>query len=325
MKKGIDVSTHNKEIDWKKVKNAGIDFAIIRAGYGKNNIDEYFHKNAKACTSLDIPFGVYWFSYAYTPDMARKEAGYCLEAIKGYKVDYPIAFDYEYDSDNYANRKGKPVTKEILVEMGRAFLDTIKKAGYTPILYTNIDYLNKGFSEIANDYEIWLAQWSMKDPTKQCAIWQYTSGGSVDGIDGRVDMNISYQDYHKISQTVEQQKNEDKKDETKIKEWLITRMNTIADDVIKGKYGNGLTRKNALKKAGYDYSSIQDLVNCKMSNGSWKSVTLAGYEKQIWLKYLQCANAVINGNYGAGEARKKNLANKGYDPFAVQQIVNAII
>ena len=129
MRKGIDVSYSNGEINWAQVKPQ-IDFAILRAGYGRNNIDARFVENARACTEQGIPMGLYWFSYAYTVEMAEKEAEYCLEQAKQYKIDYPITFDFEYDSVRYANENGVAVTKELAMALTKAFCDKIKAAGY---------------------------------------------------------------------------------------------------------------------------------------------------------------------------------------------------
>lgn len=198
--KGIDVSKWQGVIDWEKVKADGVEFAILRAGYGQNNIDETFKRNADECTRLGIPFGVYWFSYAYNVDRAKREAQYCIEAVKRYKLDYPIAFDFEYDSVNYAAKHGVTITKQLASDMTRAFCEEIRAAGYTPVVYANPDYLSRYFdTDIAERYDIWLAQWpknpDVNNPPRECAMWQYSNSGSVSGINGRVDMNVCYKDY----------------------------------------------------------------------------------------------------------------------------------
>ena len=109
-KKGIDVSVWQGEINWATVK-PNIDFAILRAGYGKNNIDEQFVRNANECSRLGIPFGVYWFSYALNEQQAKKEADYVCNVVAKYKLSYPICYDFEYDSTNYANKNGVTITK----------------------------------------------------------------------------------------------------------------------------------------------------------------------------------------------------------------------
>ena len=103
---GIDVSQHQGSIDWRKVKASGIQFAMLRAGYGANTVDGEFERNARGCMEAGIPFGVYWFSYAYTPEMARREAEKCISVIREYKVQYPVCYDFEYDSVRYARQMG---------------------------------------------------------------------------------------------------------------------------------------------------------------------------------------------------------------------------
>ena len=199
MKKGIDVSKWQGVIDWEKVKADGIQFVIIRAGYGKNNIDEYFERNISECNRLGIPCGVYWFSYAYNEEMARQEAQYCLEAIKPYKVEYPVCFDFEYDSVDYAKKKGVIITKALATKIADAFLSEIESAGYYAMNYANKDYLKNMFDmERLKKYDLWYAYWSTNCDRNDVGIWQYTSNGKVNGIQGRVDMNIAYKDYTAI-------------------------------------------------------------------------------------------------------------------------------
>lgn len=205
MLKGIDVSKHNGVIKWMDVKYH-IDFAMLRAGYGKNNIDSMFNRNATECERHGIPYGVYWFSYAYTPEMARNEAKYCLEIISEYNPTFPVCFDFEYDSTAYAKKNGVTVTKKLMCDMAIAFLSEIEKAGYYAMNYTNIDYLNKGFSSLTSKYDTWLAQWSVKTPSKPCGIWQYSDSGKVAGIAGKVDMNYSYHDYAEITNKMKNKK-----------------------------------------------------------------------------------------------------------------------
>lgn len=199
-RKGIDVSKWQGTIDWEKVKASGIQFAMLRAGYGQGNIDETFARNASECNRLGIPIGVYWFSYAYTDAMAHREAQYCLGAVMPYKLDYPIAFDFEGDSVNYARKQGVTIIKAMATSFAHEFCRTVQAAHKTPMVYTNPDYLANYFdSTIPKNYDIWLAKWPKKpdfnNPPEHAAIWQYTSSGTVPGISGRVDMNVDYKYY----------------------------------------------------------------------------------------------------------------------------------
>ena len=200
-KRGIDVSEWQKTIDWEKVKAAGIEFAMIKAGSGRNRIDPQFKYNISECNRLGIPCGVYWFSYAYTEELARNEAKYCLDAIAPYKLDYPVAYDFEYDSVDNAEKVGVKITKELASSFARAFLGDIEAAKYYAMLYTNADYLGRYFdAELAKRYDVWLAKWPAnpdpnKKPPEAGGIWQYSNTGSVDGISVRVDLDAAYYDY----------------------------------------------------------------------------------------------------------------------------------
>ena len=204
-KKGIDVSKWQGAIDWEKAKADGVEFAMLRAGYGQTGVDEYFERNAQECTRLGIPFGVYWFSYAYNTTLAEREAERCIKMIEKYEIAYPVAWDYEYDSYNHTVKNyGFAPGKTLISDMARAFLEKIKAAGYYPALYANPDYLTNHFDDdVAQRYDIWLAQWPAvanpnNKPTRAGGLWQYTSSGSVAGINGRVDMNYAYYDYPAI-------------------------------------------------------------------------------------------------------------------------------
>lgn len=195
--KGIDVSYHNGTIDWKAVRK-NVDFAIIRAGYGKGNIDEKFYENSIECESNNIPYGFYWFSYAYTPEMAIKEADYCCDLIKTFSPTYPICFDFEYGSLSYAEKHGYKLTSSDIQAICKAFLNRVEERGYYAMFYTNPDFLeNYGLKALSDRYAMWVAKWGDNPPSYNCGIWQYGSG-KIKGISGKVDMNISYKDYYEI-------------------------------------------------------------------------------------------------------------------------------
>lgn len=191
MYRGIDVSQHNGIIDWKKVKNDKIDFAIIRAGYGQNNVDTMLYKNISGCKNNNIPFGLYWFSYALNENMAIKEANYIADIADKYYPDFPLVFDWEYASEEFANKKEIVFDNDGRKKIALAFLIRIEERGYTPMLYSNPDYLNKGFKELANKYDFWLALWAKNRPTIKHEIWQATATGKVAGIGTDVDINYS--------------------------------------------------------------------------------------------------------------------------------------
>lgn len=194
---GIDVSQYQGNVDWNQVKGAGIAFAMLRGGYGKNNVDPYFHQNASACQKLGIPFGIYWFSYAYNAQMAAQEAEYCAALAKQYKVTWPLAYDLEYDTVRYAAQQGITIGKALATTMTAAFCDKVKASGYIPMYYSNLDYYRTMFDTERLPYDLWFAQYASAASVSDMAMWQYTSTGSVPGISGNCDRNYSYKDYGK--------------------------------------------------------------------------------------------------------------------------------
>lgn len=196
--KYIDVSAHNGVIDFEKLKG-NVDGVIIRAGYGRSAIDTKWVRNVTECNRLGIPCGAYWFSYAFTAEMAKNEAKQLLKAVAPYAMELPLAFDYEYDSVSYGGKQGATITAALVQEMTKAFCNEIEANGYYCMLYANPDYLKKYFGGLTDKYDLWLAQWpakpNLKEPPRKCGIWQYTSNGQFDGITGRVDTNEAYTDY----------------------------------------------------------------------------------------------------------------------------------
>lgn len=193
---GIDVSYHQGIIDWKKVAQSGIEFAIIRAGYGKSNVDKKFIENIVGAHTAGLKIGIYWFIYALNEDDAIKNADFCARTIELYKdiITMKVAADWEYDSDNYSIKNGVRQTTESRTRIVRAFLERLKSKGYEVCNYANPDYL-KGKFEPLNEYPLWLAYYSdneTKAKTYNPVMWQYSSKGSVPGIKGNVDLNYLY-------------------------------------------------------------------------------------------------------------------------------------
>lgn len=200
MKKYIDISYYQATPDFDKLK-AQVDGVIIRAGYGQNNIDKQFARNISECNRVGLPCGVYWFSYAYTPAMAEKEASYCLDAIAPYRVELPVCFDFEYDSVNNAKKKGVTITALLANNIVKAFCGTVEKAGYYCMNYANPDFLSRYFTDTGM-YDLWLAQWPKNPdpahPPRECGVWQW-GGREYDGITtGTVDTNEAFKDYASI-------------------------------------------------------------------------------------------------------------------------------
>lgn len=206
MLKGIDVSEHQGRINWEQVKGH-VDFAILRSGYGRNNIDKQFIRNIEECNRLCIPVGIYWFSYAWNTEMARNEARYVLEAIKCYRVDYPISYDLEYDTLNYASKNGVTIGKRLATDMINAFCSTIEQAGYKAMNYANPDFINNKFYNNEVNYPLWLAWYGASEDRAKAynpSMWQYSESGSMPGIGtNSVDMNYCYEDFLKKDFTLE--------------------------------------------------------------------------------------------------------------------------
>lgn len=194
----IDVSYHQKEINWPAVKAAlingeSINGVIIRAGYGMRTRDKRFIENIDGAIAAGFKhIGVYWFSYAYTVDMARKEAEYCDEVIKKYKnvLDLGVYYDWEYASMDYARENGTNPSKELITEMNRTWCEIMSGLGYIAGYYLNNDYkLHYIDTNKLTAYRQWFARY-INQPQTGCYIWQYSSKGQVEGIGGDVDVNI---------------------------------------------------------------------------------------------------------------------------------------
>lgn len=193
--KGIDVSVHNGKIDWQKVKAAGIDFAILRAGFGKlsKQKDDRFEDNYKGVKAAGIPVGAYWYSYAMDEEEARQEADVFLSVIKGKQFEMPVYFDLE-------EKKQFNLGKEKVSAIMRAFLERVESAGYFTGLYGCASSLmTHTADDIKSRYTIWLAHWVDKTNYNGAyAVWQYSAKGKVDGISGNVDLDICYKDFPTI-------------------------------------------------------------------------------------------------------------------------------
>ena len=287
--KGIDVSYHQGIINWNKVKQAGIEFAIIRIGYGKYDFqkDKQFENNYKNAKSNSIKVGVYHYSYAVNVDEAKKEADLVIKWLDDRQLDLPVYFDIE-------DKSQASLSTNLRTEMAKSFCEKIENAGYWAGIYANKNWLETKLDmNFLKDYTVWLAEWTNSPTYKgSYAMWQYTSNGTVDGIGGRVDMNYQVKELGgKIGTTSSNNKKSNEE---------------VASEVIKGKWGNGTDRKNKLTNAGYDYEAIQNIVNQKLSKKSNEEV----------------ANEVIKGKWGNGAERKKRLEEAGYNYKEIQKIVN---
>ena len=186
----IDVSTWQGNIDFNKVKKSGIDYVILRAGYGRelDQIDNRFVENYEKAKAAGLKVGAYWFSYSESVDEAFKEAEACLYCLGGRKLDMPLYYDLEIDSVM------ERMTKSEYTQMALNFCSVIESAGYRPGIYSSVSvYQTKlDHSRLLRDgISVWNAHWSSKC-TIECDVWQYSENGSVSGIYGDVDMNLIY-------------------------------------------------------------------------------------------------------------------------------------
>lgn len=198
--KGIDVSKYQRQVDFTAVKKAGIDFVIIKAGFGRytSQVDPYFELNYMRAKAAGLHVGAYWFSYAKDPEDARREAAACAEVIKGKQFDFPIFYDLENDpkSNYFPFTQGKQHCSELVT----AFCTELEKCGYFVGLYISRSPLQTHITkEVAERFTLWLAEYGGKlNYSGAYGIWQYSSTGRVVGIIRDVDLDTAVVDYPAI-------------------------------------------------------------------------------------------------------------------------------
>ena len=198
---GIDVSEHQGRIDWDAVKASGIDFAILRVGFGApswgGRVDYQFSRNISECERLGIPYGVYIYSRAFDDQQAADEASMVIDCLSGHNPRLPVYYDLE---DNKIIADGR---QSGIASRAQTFCNRISAAGYKPGIYANLNWFNNILTDPvfkSSSWDHWIAQYNSKcDYTGNYSFWQYTSSGKVSGISGNVDMNYAYVDvslYH---------------------------------------------------------------------------------------------------------------------------------
>lgn len=193
---GIDISTHQKEIDFQAVKAAGFEFVMIRLGYrgsvqGLLFEDEWAQRNYQAAKAAGLKVGGYFFSQSISVEEAIEEANYAMEIIKDWELEMPLVYDWEYLQADYRNAH---VDARMLTDYTLAFCRTVEAAGYEAMVYFNPDQSHKKMclSELT-DYRFWLAMYTDRmDYPYKVDMWQYTSTGSVPGVSGNVDINLYF-------------------------------------------------------------------------------------------------------------------------------------
>jgi len=194
LKKGIDISFAQGNVDFSKLKGA-VDFVIIRCGYGGNYTsqdDTYWTKNVAGCEKYGIPYGVYLYSYATTLEKAKSEAKHALRLLKGHKPAYPVFLDLE-------ESRISALGNSTILPIAKAFCAEIEKAGYQYGTYANKNWFSNYLTDKWYDGKVkWLAQYNSSVTYKgDYDIWQYSDSGKVSGINGKVDMNFCYLSFEK--------------------------------------------------------------------------------------------------------------------------------
>lgn len=193
----VDVSDLQGKIDWERVSEDGIDFAMIRLGrrgYTEGNIylDDYYYENVSGVQSEGMPFGVYFFSQAITEDEAIEEANFVIKHLSGSGISYPVVFDHEpvESADGRANN----LSKNELTHITKAFCQKIEDAGYTPMIYGNAFDMERLNLNDLKGIDVWYAEYESSQPTGQFdfAMWQYSSTANVSGINTQADLSILF-------------------------------------------------------------------------------------------------------------------------------------
>ncbi len=201
--KGIDVSHYDGSIYWNQVANSGVSFAMIHAGFGESleNLDPTFRQNVEGALAAGVHVGLYWFSYAYTVEMARIEAQCLMEAAAPYKgrIDYPLSFDWEYASDTYAQQQGVNPSNQLITDMAIAFMTELEQGGWYAMNYSNLDYYyNKFQMDRLTNFDLWLADYNGSADIP-CGIQQTGDSAQIAGIaSAGTDSDVAYKDYPTI-------------------------------------------------------------------------------------------------------------------------------
>lgn len=192
---GIDVSHHQKEIDWQQVKAAGVEFVMVRLGNrgigdGKLYIDSYAVSNLRGAREAGLKVGAYFYSQALNVEEAREEANLALEILDGFPLDMPLVYDWEQEE------RTKNVTARTLTDCTLAFCEVVESAGYEPMVYFNSFQAQELLIlEELTQYPWWLAMYDITaDFPYKVDMWQYTCTGSIPGIAGNVDINLLFQE-----------------------------------------------------------------------------------------------------------------------------------
>lgn len=261
MYKGIDVSMWQDNIDFRQVKASGIQFVIIRAGYGIGNKDPWFEENYRKAKEAGLYVGSYWYSYAQSIEDVIKEAHSFAKILEGKQFEFPIYFDIEEKSQL---AKGTNFCSSAV----NAFCLEMEKLGYYAGFYSSLSTAMNYISQnVRNRFTFWVAQWNDTCTYQgSYGIWQYADNGRVSGISGNVDMNQAFTDFPKIIKNggfngFSKENIQQNHPSNPIKKGI----DEIVKEVLEGKWGNGQDRANRLSSAGYNYQEVQNRVNVALN------------------------------------------------------------
>ena len=199
---GCDLSYHNKIVNFDELAASGCEFVMLRCGYrgyseGGMVKDEKFDRYASEAQRVGLKIGVYFFTQALTPEEAVEEAEFTLKLIEDYDISYPVAFDTEYIDDENARTNVTEISDELRSEICTAFCERIAKEGYYPMIYASENWFRRYLEvESLRKYDFWAPQYlDENDFLYDFTIWQYTDKGSIPGVKGDVDLDISMVDY----------------------------------------------------------------------------------------------------------------------------------
>ena len=260
--KGIDVSSYQGNIDWRKVKEAGYQFAIIRLGIGDNvtsQDDIKLKEYIKGCQDNGIPYAFYLVSYAKNlegDESVQSEIAHTERLIQG-TSPFCIFYDMEIDNTIYLG-------KETLTSFAIKYCDYFKNLGYQVGVYANKNWYTNylDYDKLkSNGYKIWLAHYGIEKPSLECDLWQYSDKGNVEGINtNSTDLDIMYSNLIGFNQELNSSN--------------LKSISEIVQEVINGVWGNGEDRKIRLTNAGYNYNEIQAKVNSILASNSVVTYTV---------------------------------------------------
>ena len=303
MFKGIDVSVYQGDIDWDRVKPQ-IDFAILRMGLGDDipsQDDAKFECNYAECVRLGIPFAVYFFSYAVNKAKVQSEIAHIKRLLEGKTINAPVYIDVE----NTRGLDWRTISNADMLGIMQEFNAQLNALGYKMGIYSSRSaFWNEKMSDPWYDnVSKWVAEYGDKvnDFNRTYDIWQHTSKGAIDGINGNVDLDYAYVDYPALISGA-----------AKEPEKQVKTTAELANEVIAGAWGNGEERRQRLTAEGYNYDEVQAEVNRLMGKPAKKSSE-------------EIAKEVIRGSWGNGKERKDRLTAAGYNYSEIQSIVNKLL